>query len=271
MNSVLMAWALATAPVSAGQIPTPVPPGTPVHISVSSAPPVAPLVSISLGPRQATVTPERLGFTHTGGGNIDVAQPSPDTVVITMTGVAVVGPHPIKNSTATLCFDLNQCFDVSFDSPKVKKAKLQLEGSVIGLLRSHTKGGGSAHFNNACGTVANADTSLATVCIPSASAGCGQNISLNAHEGPQKVSVMPGSYTLHQTFTVCAQHPRGLCPTAKAASAEFSPDPALDPLWISYWEPFHGGTKKDFGFQLTIKVVDDTEPAEAAKKPGQKQ
>jgi len=28
----------------------------------------------------------------------------------------------------------------------------------------------------------------------------------------------------------------------------------FDPLWISYWEPFHGANKKDFGFQVTVKV-----------------
>jgi hypothetical protein len=43
--------------------------------------------------------------------------------------------------------------------------------------------------------------------------------------------------------------------TCKAASAEFAPDPALDPLWISSFEPFHGASKKDFGFQVTIKVA----------------
>lgn len=37
--------------------------------------------------------------------------------------------------------------------------------------------------------------------------------------------------------------------------------PALDALWISYWEPFHGAIKKDFGFQVTLKVVEDTSPA----------
>jgi hypothetical protein len=35
---------------------------------------------------------------------------------------------------------------------------------------------------------------------------------------------------------------------------EFAPDPALDPLWISAFEPFHGSKKKDFGFRVTIKV-----------------
>ena len=50
-----------------------------------------------------------------------------------------------------------------------------------------------------------------------------------------------------------ASHPKKLLP-CKAASAEFAPDPALDPLWISAFEPFHGAQKKDFGFRVTIKV-----------------
>src|SRR5437660_7692793 len=108
-------------------------------IRAADAPP-APQVSIALKGRHGHVTPIRQGFTHTGGGNIDVAQPAPDTVVITMTGVAVAGASPCKPSTATLQFDLEQCFEVVFEKPEVKKAKLTLEGRVIGLLRSH-KGG----------------------------------------------------------------------------------------------------------------------------------
>jgi hypothetical protein len=218
-------------------------------------------VSINLGPRQAVVTPQRFGFTHTGGGNLDVAQPAPDTVVITMTGVAVAGPHPIKDSFASLCFDLNQVLEISFDSPKVKRAKATLEGRVTGLLRSHAKGGGSAGYHDACATIGNQDAALLTVCVPPASVAGGQNLSLNAHEGPQGAPITAGAYTIHQTFTLTAQHPRGVCPTAKAASAEFAPDPALDPLWISYWEPFHGAAKKDLGFQVILKVAEDTELA----------
>jgi hypothetical protein len=36
-----------------------------------------------------------------------------------------------------------------------------------------------------------------------------------------------------------------------------APDPALDPLWISYWEPFRGAGKKDFGLQITLRVAPD--------------
>ncbi|HKB40135.1 MAG TPA: hypothetical protein VKD72_27115, partial [Gemmataceae bacterium] len=74
---------------------------------------------------------------------------------------------------------------------------------------------------------------------------------VNDHDGPKKIPVQPGKYVLHQTFTITAESSCFLC---KRPSAEFAPDPALDPLWISYWEPFHGVIKKDFGFQVTLKV-----------------
>ena len=61
-------------------------------------------------------------------------------------------------------------------------------------------------------------------------------------------------YNLKQTFSLTASHPASLWPH-KAASAEFAPDPGLDPLWISYWEPFHGASKKDFGFQMILRVA----------------
>src|SRR5205814_3948182 len=98
--------------------------------------------------------------------------------------------------------------------------------------------------------------------VPPHSVAGGENLSVNCHEGPVSVPVAAGPYTLHQVFAVAAQHRHSVLP-CKAASAEFAPDPALDPLWISYWEPFHGAVKKDFGFQVTIKVADDTAAAPA--------
>jgi hypothetical protein len=120
--------------------PVPVPPGTPVTITVTQATSPRPPASIILGARHGHVTPSRCGFTHTGGGNIDVAQPTADVVIVTMTGVAVAGAHPCKDSLAAMSFDLVQSFEISFDSPKLTRAKLVLEGRVIGLLRSHAKG-----------------------------------------------------------------------------------------------------------------------------------
>jgi hypothetical protein len=245
---------------AADPAPVPIPPGTPVTITVVPASTPSPPASIVLGSRHGHVTPQRSGFTHTGGGNIDIAQPTSDVVVITMTGVAVAGAHPFTDSTASMNFDLTQNFEISFDNPKLKRAKLVLEGRVIGLLRSHAKGGGTAGEGPGCASVLRDGTSLVTLCLPEHAVACGENLSINDHEGPVEIPIVPGKYTLAQTFMIAATHPGTLRP-CKAASTEFAPDPALDPLWISYWEPFHGATKKDFGLQITLKVVEDTAPA----------
>jgi hypothetical protein len=215
----------------------------------------APKASLTLYERHGHVTPRRQGFQHTGAGNIDVSQTSPDTVVITMAGVAVAGPHPWKDSTAAMDFDLTQCFEVSVDRAEVKAVKLTLEARVIGLLRSGHCSKGLAEESGGCATVTAGPAAVVTVCAPPHSVGCGESLSINDHEGPVTAPVAVGKYTLHQTFHVGVSNPHGLC--GKASSSEFAPDPALDPLWISYWEPFHGAAKKDFGFQVTLKVATD--------------
>jgi hypothetical protein len=217
-----------------------------------AAQPPAPALSLTLGARQAKAEPIRTGFTHTGAGNIDVAQPAADTVVVTMTGVAVAGAHPLKHSAATLQFDLEQCFEVVVDKPG-RKGKLALEGRVIGLLRSH-KGGGSAEVAPAHAGVMVGPLEIVGFSMPARSVFHGDNLSINDKHGPAWVPVEAGQYKLHEVFAVSASHPHCL-KCCKAASAEFAPDPALDPLWISYWEPFHGAAKKDFGFQVILRVV----------------
>lgn len=225
-------------------------------LSTLAAPPEA-KATIQLGNRQAAGIPSRQGFTHTGGGNIDVQQPAPDTVVVTMTGVAVAGGHPCQDSAAELALGLLQEFEVSIDQPK-KKARVTLEARVIGLLRSHAHGGGSAGLQCAHASVApcgaDGGPALVGVAMPPRSVAGGENASINDRQGPVGVVLPPGKYSLHQKFGVQAAHPKRLLP-CKTASAEFAPDPALDPLWISYWEPFRGAAKKDFGFQVILKVA----------------
>jgi hypothetical protein len=238
----------------------------------------APSAVITLGSRQAAGTPVRAGFTHTGGGNVDVQQPAPDTVVLTLTGVAVAGGHPCKDSVAALTFELVQDFEVGIEKPEGKKVKLTLEARVIGLLRSHDHGGGSAEIVCPahavlvpCGLPAGVPA-LAEVSLPGRAVAGGENLSVNDRQGPVAVVVPAGKFTLHQRFGVQAAHPKKLLP-CKAASAEFAPDPALDPLWISYWEPFHGANKKDFGFQVTLRVAivpDKDNGAENGKKQDKK-
>jgi hypothetical protein len=272
-----MATLLLALPVlvSAAEQPTKVPPGTPVTITVQPAAAAAPPVSIVIGPRHGHTTPHRQGHTHTGAGYIDVQQPSPDTVVITMTGVAVAygGCH---GAMASLDFDLEQAFEVSFDKEDLKKAKISLEGRVIGLLRSPcpcTGACGTAEESGGCASVApcgvEGGAGLLSLCVPDHAVTC-DNLAINDHEGPIEAPVVAGKYSLHQSFRIAAYHPR-TCLPAKADSSEFAPDPALDPLWISYREPFHGIGKKDFGFQITLKVAEDTSKGNGDKKEEKKE
>jgi hypothetical protein len=252
---------------TAGDTTKTVPPGSPVTITVSQPAATSPAVTITLRGRHGHATPHLNGYVHTGGGNVDVQQPSSDTFVITMTGVAVAycGPH---GASASMTFDLEQCFEVVFENTKVKKAKLTMEARVIGLLRSHCKGG-SAAFTDACATVSAGPAAIATLCLEPHSVAGGENLSVNDHDGPLSVAIGAGKHDYHQRFTVTACAPKCLLP-CKAPSAEFAPDPALNPLWISASEPFRGATKKDFGFQVIVKVADDTGTEDEDKKDEKK-
>ena len=85
----------------------PVPPSGEVKVTVTAGVAPPPPVSITLHERHGHVTPIKGRCTHTGGGLIDVASPAPDTVIATMSGAVV--------ANAVMRFDLDQCFEVSFD------------------------------------------------------------------------------------------------------------------------------------------------------------
>jgi len=128
-----------------------------VNITVVPGGPPAPPVSITLLERHGHVTPIKGKCTHTGGGLIDVATPSSDTVLVTMSGAVV--------ANAEMKFDVDQCFEVSIDDPKVKKVKVLVEGRVIGLLRGEKKG--CAEYSDACASIVAGPVELVTVCVPS--------------------------------------------------------------------------------------------------------
>jgi hypothetical protein len=260
----LLGVLLPLAGLGAQEVVAPCPPETIPAAPAAEPPPPA---SIHLGLRHGHAVPSCWGHSHTGAGNIDVAQPSPDTVTVTMTGVAAAGANPCKDSEATVSFDLCQDLEVRFDSPKLKKAKLVLEARVIGLLRSACKGGGTAQEGPGCATVDAGGVSLVRVCAPEHAVASGEKLSINDHDGPFEVPIGPGKYVLHQTFTVSATYPRTWCPGK--AVAEFGSDSGLDKLWISSHDLFSGASTKDFGLQVTLKVVEDTGndlPAAAPEK-----
>jgi hypothetical protein len=223
-----------------------VPAGSAVNVTVTAGTAPPPPVSITLHERNAQVTPHKGRHAHTGGGLIEVTSPAGDTVLITMSGAVV--------ADAEMRFELEQGFEVNFDDPKLKKAKVLIEGRVLGLLRGQCLG--CAEESNASAQVSCPTAGLAGVSLPPRRVCNCDNLSVNDHDGPHAMPVAPGKYTLNQTFAISAN---SKCCLLKRPSAEFAPDPAIDPIWINYWEPFHGVKKDNFGFQVILKVVPETE------------
>jgi hypothetical protein len=212
----------------------------------------APAVSFLLRDRHGHVTPARSIATYSGGGLVDVQQPTPDTVVVTMTGAVVAAAHPCHAMSASMTFDLEQCFDMVFEKPDVKAAKLAVEGRVTGLLRGGRAG--SASESNGCATITCGDNVLVTVCVPDHGANGCENLSINDRSGPEAALLGGGPHMLHASWRIAASQPKALL--GRSASADFAPDPAVDPLWVGGpRDPFHGLNKKDFGFQVILRLA----------------
>jgi hypothetical protein len=218
---------------------------------VPPVPPPPPKVGFVLKDRLGQAIPARTHTARAGGGNTDVAQPREDTLIITMSGVVTAAPQPAKASAALMEFDLNQEFTIATADPKLKKAKITTEAQVVGLLRGD-KHGGSAAVSNGTVVIACAGVCILSQSIEGHAVSGDAHLAINDHKGPVGIAVPPGDYNLRQTFRIDAAHVRSIC--GKAAAAEFAPDPALDPTWISVTDPFHGANKKDFGFRVTLRV-----------------
>jgi hypothetical protein len=214
-------------------------------------------VKLLLGPAEGTATPHRTCCSHTGGGNILVAQPAPDLIATSMTGAVVAKSDPVQGGMASYSFELTQEFEVVFDDPKVQTANLLLEARVVGLLRNPKccNPHGSAGVSIPAHAVIHAGPQeLLAVTVPGRSAACGESVSVYNREGPYCIPIGPGKYTLHESFGIQATSSKG-CLLSKGPSAEFAPAPALEAKWISSWEPFHGAIKQSFGFQAIVKIV----------------
>jgi hypothetical protein len=217
-----------------------------------------------LEPGEASARPHKQGVAYANGGVLAVNQPNPTTLVVTLSGLAGVNADLCSTSTAGYDFDLNQCFEIRYD-PKVAKAtKLSIEGRVIGLLRTdwrhytgrHSGPKGGTAETCPVATISAGPAEVVGVTLPARVAACGEDLSVYNHEGSLAVPVAPGEYALHETWGFRVTHP-AFC--VRGASAEFSPEPAYYPDAAAYWfhdfQPFNGQASKDFGFQVTIKLI----------------
>jgi len=176
-------------------------------VSTAAAPPP---VSITLLERHGHVTPCKGKCTHTGGGLIDVATPSSDTVIITMSG-AVLANSEMK-------FDLEQCFEISFARSEGQESQMTVEAESSACSAATARA--ELSTTEACAHVSSGPAHLISVCVPPHSVcGC-DNLGVNDHDGPKSGPVIPAKYTLQQTFRIAAHSD---CCLLKRPSASLPP------------------------------------------------
>jgi hypothetical protein len=223
----------------------------------------APAYQIILRSRHAEVAPARSGEAQTGGGWILVEEPEPNTIMVTMAGSVVAGSD-CHGSAASLTFDLQQDLEITPTRPGVRPPRIGMVGRVVGTLQVTDPGCfrtcGTAEQGQASACLAIGGTSLLALNVKPASLACGQELSINHREGPFEAPAVAGPYTLSGSFRIGATQGKGVF-HRQAAVADFDPAPQLDAFWADALKPFRAVPRRDFGFKVVLRVVEDAAPA----------
>jgi hypothetical protein len=68
-----------------------------------------------------------------------------------------------------------------------------------------------------------------------------------------------GCYRLAGAFHIGVTQGKGVF-HRQAAVADFDPAPQLDPFWADALKPFRAVPRRDFGFKLILRVIEDVVP-----------
>jgi hypothetical protein len=101
---------------------------------------------------------------------------------------------------------------------------------------------------------------MLSISVKPSSVGCGQESSINYREGPVECPAVAGAYCLNGSFHIGVT--QGKCVwNRQAAVADFDPAPQLDGFWADVLKPFRAVPRKEFGFKIIVRVVEEAEAA----------
>jgi hypothetical protein len=228
----------------------------------AAEPPAGPAYQIVLRSRQAEATPTRAKDSQTGGGSILVEQPEPNTIVVTMGGAAVAGSE-CHGSTAAIDFNLEQDLEILPTRTGARPPRIGMVGRVVGTLQVTDPGKcgkacGTAEQGPATACLALGGSSLLSVAVKPSSVVCGQELSVNHRHGPVECPAVVGPYCLTGSFHIGVTQGKGVW-NRQFAVADFDPAPQLDAFWADALKPFRAVPRKDFGFKIIVRVVEDAQ------------
>lgn len=222
-----------------------------------------PAYQIVLRSRTAEVTPHRSKDAQTGGGWINVEQPEPNTIVVTMGGSTAVGSD-CHGAAAGIAFDLEQDLEIVPLRQGLRQPRVGLVGRVVGTLQvtdpcKYFKVSGSAEQGPATAHLMLGGSSVLSVTVKSSAAAAGHELSINHRDGPVECPAPAACYRLAASFRIGASQGKGVF-NRQYAVADFDPAPQLDAFWADALKPFRAVPRKDFGFKIVLRVIEDPLP-----------
>jgi hypothetical protein len=228
----------------------------------AAEPPAGPAYQIVLRSRHAEANPSRSRDAQTGAGYVLVEQPEPNTIVVTMGGAAVAGSQ-CHGSSAGIDFKLEQDLEIIPTRLGVRPPRIGMVGRVVGTLQVTDPGKcgkscGTAEQGSATACLAIGGTSLLALSVKPSSVVCGQESSINFREGPFEAPAVAGPYSLSGSFHIGVTQGKGVF-YRQAAVADFDRAPQLDSFWADALKPFRAVPRKEFGFTVVVRVVEDAQ------------
>lgn len=223
---------------------------------------------IVLRSRNADATPYREKGAQTGGGAIEVEQPEPNTIVIRMTGSAASSSLG-HGSKSGIRFHLLQDFEIVPTRSGIRAPRIGMVGKVVGTLqgtkdpRSHRQGGSSSATQGPASAwiAGSSGDTILSVDVENEVTCHGGEKSINHRCGPVEILTEAGAYQLTSDFEIATQQSSDLL-YHRYAVADFAPAPQFDPLWRDALKPFRAVPRKDFGYTLVVRVVEDSGTSE---------
>jgi hypothetical protein len=218
------------------------------------------IYTVTLGPRNACVTPKTTRQARAEGGIIEVTTPSSNVLAMSMTGSVAANAFLGQTSTATETFHLEQEFELSCSDSSTCFVRLTLESALVGFVRSKHKAGASVKIASAriC-LPGSPETPFIVVHPPQGIEGEDGRL-CNQHLPLIKVDKMVlGKYLLIADFVLSCEAGGVL---DGHSAVDFSPSTSLPADWLRTRDPFQGVDKKDFGFKLLL-TADPPEPSKS--------
>src|SRR5262245_42722843 len=185
-----------------------------------------------------------------------------------MGGTAVVGSD-FHGSAAAIAFELEQDLEIIPTRTGVRPPWIGMVGRVVGTLQVTDPGKcrgkpcGTADQGPAKACLALGEASLLSVNVKPSAASCGQELAINHRDGPVESPAVVGPYRLTGSFRIGVTQGKGVW-NRQAAVADFDPAPELDAFWADALKPFRAVPRREFGFKIVVRVVEDTAPGAGA-------